>query len=159
MKKNHVSSYLSEYLDGAPGAKKKAQISEHLAECPECRKEYALFQSMRTECLTLAKVETNPFFVQRVIAEYRKKEKESFWGSFELIPRLIIQGAFIISIIIFIVLFLPIMPGDQSTVELPRLADYSLITDQQSTEQVLETNDQALLFALSADSEIPEGGQ
>ncbi len=149
MKKNHYDSDISAYLDGELEPRRHATISQHIAGCPECQQQLLILQRMRSASAKLRTFRTNPFFAQKVLAAYRIRRQESFWSSFALIPRAIVQGAIIVAVAILLLLFWPQSTHKASESGVPLPSEYRIILDEDWAMQTIETNDQALTFALN----------
>ncbi len=155
MKKEHFDDSLSVYLDGELEPQENKVTDQHLRACPQCQKRLAGLKSVRSACAKLATYKTNPFFAHRVIAEYKSRRQESFWNSFASIPRALAQGAIVMALAILFLLLWPEPTHKPSESSTPLTSEYRIILDEEWTVQPLETNDQALTFALNQNGEAP----
>ena len=153
MKQNHFDSSFSAYLDGELESRENNAISQHLSGCPECQKRLAVLKRVRSDSSKLGHYQINPFFAQRILAEYKSHRQESFWNSLALIPRAIVQGAIAIAVAILLLLLWPQPTHRPSESNIPLTIEYRIILDGDWAVQALETNDQALTFALNQNGE------
>lgn len=156
MKRSHLGKQISVFIDGETEPKETKEIKTHLQECAQCKQVYHSFKEIRKASLDLKSFSTSPYFAQKVMANYQARKKESFWNSFDFLPRPIVHGALIVSIIIVTILSWPQKQTIQVVEELSETSDYTVIFEN-GTNETLATNDQALQFALNDGLEVFEG--
>jgi len=157
MKKAHFDKQISAYLDGEIRNSEREKIDKHLLECSQCQELFQIFKETREAALKIEGFRVSPYFAKKVIANFQTRERESFWNSFDFLPRPIIHAALVVSVIILVILPWPLKQDTQTLEDLSDTSDYTAIFVNGANE-TLTTNDQALQFALNDGSEVLNGG-
>lgn len=151
MKHDKMRRYLSLYMDDQITPEQKLLIEHHLRDCKSCASHLRQFTLVRQTFSRLEQPQVKPFFAERVLAVYNATSRERFWAFFEWVPRRLVFAGFAASVV-FLCLFtfasITTTPqSDSAFAQLYAEPSYSL----------LETDDQALAFAIQNDYQNSTG--
>jgi anti-sigma factor RsiW len=151
MKHDKMQRYLSLYLDDQISTEQKLLVERHLHECETCSHYLQQLTLVRRTFSSFEQPRVKPFFAQRVLAAYNAKSRDQFWAFFNWVPRPLVFAGFAASVV-FLCLFTltSVNTTPQSNSALSQLyaePSYSL----------LETDDQALAFAIQNDYQNSTG--
>ena len=147
--KDKYYSKISLYIDDQCTAAESVEIRKHLQTCEECRKKYHEFLALKKDAKGLKTFTVSPFFAGKVVSLAKRRKKETFWSALEIIPRPLLNAAFVLSIVIIVIVAMPWK--NSSTVKDPasNIIENSLVSENDWPDQSLDTNDEALQFALN----------
>jgi hypothetical protein len=147
MKHDKLRRCVSLYLDDQIAPEEKPAVENHLRGCQSCSCYFKQITLLRQNFADLNRAKINPFFAQRVLAELDSRRPERFWALFDWVPRRLVLAGFTASVGFVCLLMLSSVPTtNQSSSALTQL--YA-----EQTYSPLETDDQALAFAIQSDSQ------
>jgi len=150
MKDSHIKSLISDYIDGILDDSTRARVEQHLQSCRECQRVYQDFKRIKSELNSLNSISASPFFASKVMTAYKSVRTGSFWAGFNFLPRPVIHGAIIVSLLILFFIGWPQFHHTSGTTqESVNSLDYVLTETEPWAEVPLNTDDQALQFALN----------
>ena len=146
MSRKHVH-HLSAYLNGEDTPLQQAATERHLKECSSCYKKYLLLLEIRRQAQGLRSYPVRPTFTSQVMSRLNDVRKESLWNVIDLIPRPLVNGLLIMSVILIGIVAIPFdsasrMQQQPMSSELYPLPETEML-------QTLDTNDETLQFALN----------
>jgi anti-sigma factor RsiW len=151
MKHDKIRRNLSLYLDDQIAPKQKPLIERHLRECESCSRYLRQLNFVRQIFSSIEPPKVKPFFAQRVLAAYNAKSRDRFWAFFDWMPRRLVFAGFTASVVILCLFMVASVPtalqSDSAFAQLYAEQSYSL----------LETDDQALAFAIQNDYQNSTG--
>ena len=73
----NIQNYIEDYLEGRLSTEERAEIEGHLAVCPACKKEFALWQELFHDLavLPLTEEKLSPSFTNRVMQKIEQEEQ------------------------------------------------------------------------------------
>ncbi|NOY61480.1 MAG: hypothetical protein GXO75_21415 [Calditrichaeota bacterium] len=151
--KDKYSAEISLYIDDQCTPARAAEIRQHLQSCDKCRKQYHEFLALKKNAKRLKSFSVSPFFADRIVAMAKRRKQESFWSALEIIPRPLLNAAFILSVVIIVVVAMPRQSATTANDSASNIIESSLVSENDWPHQSLETNDEALQFALDESEE------
>jgi len=151
--KDKYFSKISLYIDDQCTPAEAVEIRKHLQSCDKCRKRYHEFLALKKDAQKLKSFSVSPFFAAKVVAMAKHRNKESFWSALEIIPRPLLNAAFILSIVIIVVVTMPWQSSTTTNDPAANIIESSFVSENDWPDQSLETNDEALQFALNESEE------
>jgi hypothetical protein len=126
---------------------KRQFLDEKDADC-----KLEAYQLFLNQAKTLQNIPPGPFFAARVMNKWKNRKSSTFWSSFEFVPRYFIEAVYVISIIIVgAVLWRHFIITNIQTGLAQNEETY--ILQVQWPEEVIDSKDQALQFALNLKNE------
>ncbi len=140
---------ISLYIDDQCSAGEAAEIRKHLQNCKVCQKKYHEFLALKKDAKALKSFAVSPFFASKVVAMAKRRTKETFWSALEIIPRPLLNAAFILSIVIIVVVAMPRQKSTPMNDPVVNIVESGMVSENDWPDTGLETNDEALQFALN----------
>jgi hypothetical protein len=151
MKHDKLRRYVSLYMDDQISAEQKLLVEGHLHECESCSRYLKQLTLVRRTFSSFEQPRVKPFFAQRVLAAYNANIPNRFWAFFDWVPHRLVLAGFAASIVFLCIFtFTSVSTTPQSNSAFAQLyaePSYSL----------LETDDQALAFAIQNDYQNSTG--
>ncbi len=151
--KDKYYSKISLYIDNQCNASETAEIRKHLKTCEECKKKYHEFLALKQDAKRLMSYAVSPFFARKVVAMAKHRRRETFWNALLIIPRPLLNAAFILSIVIITIIAMPWLGSTTGNDSGANVVENSLVSENVWPDNALETNDEALQFALNESEE------
>jgi hypothetical protein len=151
MNRKHVHN-LSAYLDGEDTPPQRAATEQHLQECSSCYKKYQLLLEIRRQAQRLRSFPVRPTFTSQVMSRLNDVRKESLWNVIDLIPRPLVNGLFIVSLILIAIVAIPFDSASKMQQQ-PMISELYPLPESEML-QTLDTRDEALQFALNNNEEF-----
>ena len=145
MKHKNLMRMISEYVDGHLPAEKAQMVRLHIKNCEQCRIIHQQFLALHKPEFQVA-MTVRPFFTQRVLNEYHRRNDDKIWQIFDVIPRRFITVGLALSLILVVFIASPLFYSPSKSYD-PGL---SLLFNNE-TEISTVTDDEALAIALSAE--------
>ena len=108
-----------------------------------------VLEAFTSKARVLRDVPADPFFAARVMARHKERKTVTFWGIFENMPGVLVQAAYVMSILIMI--FILYSHRDSSLAGMVQIQE-SYLFQSPWPDEALTSQDQALQFALSSEN-------
>ena len=79
MKCRTVKKKLSPYQDGEVNPWEQEQIASHLADCQDCREQYAQLEKVRLTLAEIAEIRPDPWFCRQVVKKIKEPRAIRSW--------------------------------------------------------------------------------
>jgi len=146
MNRRHPRKLLSLYLDQAVSPAQKQRVEKHLQQCAGCAREAASLQRLRQEMSELPRPPVPRGLAARIMAQYRSQQRASFWGSFDIAPRLL-QPAMVLLLLLTMLAF--VWKGRGENIYDQAIKSYTAVYENSSSWSSLNNDEEALRFALN----------
>lgn len=147
--KDKYYAKISLYVDGQCTTIEKVKIGKHLQTCDKCRERYQQFMALKKDAQAFKSFHVSPFFASKVVSMAKRRKQETFWNALEIIPRPLLNAAFIFSILIIAIVAMPWQKPTSVNDPVANMVESSLTSENDWPEPDLETNDEALQFVLN----------